>query len=545
MVLFKAFLLPLQSKGTLLMALPDKHAKTLIEPIEKRFGGNKETKKVQKTLLKQQYENFMILNGDSPTPTRIVDGVVQSISPTTAEQRLAKKNKLKAIGTLLMALPDKHAKTLMEPIEKRFGGNKETKKVQKTLLKQQYENFSGTSSESLDQIHDRLQKLISQLEIYGETIYLEDINMKFLRSLPSEWKTHTLILRNKANLAEQSLDDLFNNLKIYEAEVKGSSTSSQNIQNIAFVSSNNTDSTNDLNGVVIYSFFVSQSNSPQLDNEDLKQIDPNDLEEMDLKWHMAMLTMRAMRFFKRIRRNLGANGTDTIGFDMSKVECYNCHRRGHFARKCISPRDNKNKDTPRRTIPVKVSTSNALVSQLFNCEELHSHEYDNSVPTSLENDRYKTGEGYHDVPPSYTRVFSPLKPDLFFNDVTNASEGYHDVPPSYTRVFSPLKPDLFFNDVTNACESVTKVLNVESSPNNPSKYMFTTLRPHAPIIEDWTSDSEDETENESVTKQKETSFVPTFEHVKTHRESIKKVEHPKQTENLRTNHQKSKGNKNS
>nr|GEZ76102.1 hypothetical protein [Tanacetum cinerariifolium] len=446
----------------------------------------------------------VILNGDSPTPTRIVD-----------EQRLAKKNKLKAIGTLLMALPDKHAKTLMEPIEKRFGGNKETKKVQKTLLKQQYENFSGTSSESLDQIHDRLQKLISQLEIYGETIYLEDINMKFLRSLPSEWKTHTLILRNKANLAEQSLDDLFNNLKIYEAEVKGSSTSSQNIQNIAFVSSNNTDSTNDLNGVVIYSFFVSQSNSPQLDNEDLKQIDPNDLEEMDLKWHMAMLTMRAMRFFKRIRRNLGANGTDTIGFDMSKVECYNCHRRGHFARKCISPRDNKNKDTPRRTIPVKVSTSNALVSQLFNCEELHSHEYDNSVPTSLENDRYKTGEGYHDVPPSYTRVFSPLKPDLFFNDVTNASE------------------------------SVTKVLNVESSPNNPSKYMFTTLRPHAPIIEDWTSDSEDETENESVTKQKETSFVPTFEHVKTHRESIKKVEHPKQTENLRTNHQKSKGNKNS
>nr|GEZ03127.1 ribonuclease H-like domain-containing protein [Tanacetum cinerariifolium] len=89
-------------------------------------------------------------------------------------QRLAKKNELKARGTLLMALPDKHqlkfnihkdAKSLMEAIEKRFGSNKETKKVQKTLLKQQYENFSGTSSEILDQIHDRLQKLISQLEI--------------------------------------------------------------------------------------------------------------------------------------------------------------------------------------------------------------------------------------------------------------------------------------------------------------------------------------------------------------------------------------------
>nr|GFA19438.1 ribonuclease H-like domain-containing protein [Tanacetum cinerariifolium] len=121
----------------------------------------------------------VILNGDSPTPTRVVDGVVQAVSPTTAEQRLAKKNELKERRTLLMALPDKHqlkfnihkdAKSLMKAIEKRFGGNKETKKVQKTLLKQQYENFSGSSSESLDQIHDRLQKLISQLELLGESL---------------------------------------------------------------------------------------------------------------------------------------------------------------------------------------------------------------------------------------------------------------------------------------------------------------------------------------------------------------------------------------
>nr|GEV50587.1 ribonuclease H-like domain-containing protein [Tanacetum cinerariifolium] len=92
----------------------------------------------------------VILNGNSPTPTRVFKGVVQPISPTTAEQKLARKNKLKAHGTLLMALPDKHqlkfnthkdAKTLMEAIEKRFGGNTKTKKVQKTLLKQQYENL--------------------------------------------------------------------------------------------------------------------------------------------------------------------------------------------------------------------------------------------------------------------------------------------------------------------------------------------------------------------------------------------------------------------
>nr|GEV27105.1 hypothetical protein [Tanacetum cinerariifolium] len=144
----------------------------------------------------------VILNGDSPPPTRIVNDFVQIVALTTVEQRLAKKNKLKARGTLLMALPDKHqlkfnihkdAKSLMESIEKRFG----------------------------------------------------DINLKFLRSLPSKWKTHTLIWRNKADLEEQSLNDLFNNLKIYEAKVMRSSTSSQNIQNIAFVSSNTTNSTNE------------------------------------------------------------------------------------------------------------------------------------------------------------------------------------------------------------------------------------------------------------------------------------------------------------
>nr|GEV97116.1 putative reverse transcriptase domain-containing protein [Tanacetum cinerariifolium] len=158
---------------------------------------------------------------------------------------------------------------------------------------------------------------------------------------------------NKADLEEQSLDDLFNNLKIYEAKVKSSSTSGQNIQNIAFVSSNNTDSTNDLSDAVIYSFFASQSNSPQLDNEDLKQIDADDLEELDLKWQMAVLTMRARRFLQRVGRNLGANGTTAIGFDMSKVKCYNFHRRGHFTRECRSPRDNRNKESPKRTIPVE------------------------------------------------------------------------------------------------------------------------------------------------------------------------------------------------
>nr|GEX42577.1 hypothetical protein [Tanacetum cinerariifolium] len=152
-----------------------------------------------------------------------------------------------------------------------------------------------------------------------------------------EWRTHTLIWRNKTDLEDESLDNLFNKLKIYEAVVKSSSSTSPNTQNIAFVSSQNTDSTNDsvsaitivsaastktpasilpnvdiLSNAVIYSFFASQSNSLQLDNDDLKQIDADDLEEMDLKWQMAMLTMRARRFLQRTRRNLRANGTTSI-----------------------------------------------------------------------------------------------------------------------------------------------------------------------------------------------------------------------------------------
>nr|GEY34679.1 uncharacterized mitochondrial protein AtMg00810-like [Tanacetum cinerariifolium] len=108
------------------------------------------------------------------------------------------------------------------------------------------------------------------------------------------------------------------------------------------------------------------SQIPRLDNEDLKQIDVDDLEEIDLKWQMAMLTMRAMRFLQKTGRNVGANGPTSMGFDMAKVECYNCHRKGHFARECRSPKDSRRTNVAepqRRNVPVETSTSNALVSQ--------------------------------------------------------------------------------------------------------------------------------------------------------------------------------------
>ncbi|GJV32178.1 ribonuclease H-like domain-containing protein [Tanacetum coccineum] len=226
-----------------------------------------------------------------------------------------------------------------------------------------------------------IQKLISQLEIHGESISQEYVNQKFLRSLSPEWNTHTIVWRNKLEIDILSFDDLYNNLKIYEPEVKGTSSSSTNTQNVAFVSSNNNISTNgaintahsvttastqatavnsttidNLSDAVICSFFACQPNSPQLDNEDLQQINPDDLEKMDLRWQMAMLTIGARRFLNNTGRKLTLNGNETIRFDKSKVECYNCHKRGHFARECRAPRNQKsrNMENTRRVAPARL-----------------------------------------------------------------------------------------------------------------------------------------------------------------------------------------------
>ncbi|GKB73591.1 ribonuclease H-like domain-containing protein, partial [Tanacetum coccineum] len=119
-----------------------------------------------------------------------------------------------------------------------------------------------------------------------------------------------------------------------------------------------------LSDVVIYAFLASQPNSPQLTQVDLEQIDPDDLEEMDLQWEMVMLTIRARRFIKRTGRKLDVNG-QRVGFDRSKVECYNCHKYGHFSRECRVSRnqENRRRGNTRRTVIVETLTENALVAQ--------------------------------------------------------------------------------------------------------------------------------------------------------------------------------------
>nr|GEV25402.1 ribonuclease H-like domain-containing protein [Tanacetum cinerariifolium] len=223
----------------------------------------------------------MVATPKVPMLKPVIEGVETTISPATTEEKAQRRLELKARSTLLIGIPNEHqlkfnsikdAKSLLQAVEKRFGGNAATKKTQRNLLKQPYENFTASSSQVLDQTFDRLQKLIIQLEIHGESISQED---------------------------------------------------------------------------------------------------------------MAMLTMRARRFLKNTGRKFLINGNETIGFDKSKVECYNCHKRGHFARKCIALRsqDTKHKESTRRIMPVVTPASSTWVS----CDGLGGYDWSDQVEDGLTN----------------------------------------------------------------------------------------------------------------------------------------------------------------
>ncbi|GJS26914.1 hypothetical protein Tco_0487534 [Tanacetum coccineum] len=195
----------------------------------------------------------VIKNGKTAPKTTLVEGVEKVMPLTTTEEKAQRRLELKARSTLLMGILNEH--------QLKFNFIKDAKSLLQATKK---------SSEVLDQAFDRLQKLISKLEIHGETISQEDVNQKFLRSLSPEWNTHTIVWRKKHEIDTLSLDDLYNNLKIYEPEVKGTSSSSTNIQNAAFVSSNNTSSTyrtvNTAHGTTTASTQATTVNSTTIDN---------------------------------------------------------------------------------------------------------------------------------------------------------------------------------------------------------------------------------------------------------------------------------------
>ncbi|GJX11560.1 ribonuclease H-like domain-containing protein [Tanacetum coccineum] len=554
----------------------------------------------------------VIVNGDSVSPVASAStGAEGPIPPKTAEQKLARKNELKAKSTLMLAIPDEHllkfhackdAKSLWEAIKNRFGGNKESKKMQKTILKQNYENFAASSQEGLDKTYDRFQKLISQLEIHGEVISQEDANLKLLRSLPSAWNNIALIMRNKSDLDTLSMDDF--NVAFVSSDNSSSTNETVNTaHSVSAASSKDQASTASYVDDVMFSFFSNQSNAPQLDYEDLEQIDADDLEEMDLKWQVAMLTMRVKRFIKKTGRKMDLNDKETVGFDRTKVECYNCHRRGHFARECRAPRNqgNRNRDAPRRNGTMIQSTqmhwffktdrwlilelfrvkkasqnfalmaytsqgsssSSSLDSEVHTCskdcyqmgleslearivvhekneavyeEDIEFLKYDAQVKdisikelknqlenalkekddlklklekfetssknlTKLINSQItakdKSGLGFDEqVNESevFDNVFNSHKSDgddNLVNDRFKKVEGYYAVPPPYIGNYMPSRPDLSFAGLNDSVYK-TKVSETETSISKTSKDIVEkpkTVRPSAPIIEEWDTDS--------------------------------------------------------
>nr|GEX28550.1 hypothetical protein [Tanacetum cinerariifolium] len=157
----------------------------------------------------------------------------------------------------------------------------------------------------------------------------DDLNQKFLTSLAPEWLMHTIVWRNRNDLDTMSLDDLYNHLKVYEAEVQKKSNS--NSQNMAFISSSKNSIGNKDGNIACVS--TSSTTVPTAS----ASIDEDDMEEMDIKWSMALLSMRADKFWKRTGKKISIQGLDVAGFDKLKVECYNCHKMGHFARECRAP----------------------------------------------------------------------------------------------------------------------------------------------------------------------------------------------------------------
>ncbi|GJS80829.1 retrovirus-related pol polyprotein from transposon TNT 1-94 [Tanacetum coccineum] len=393
-------------------------------------------------------------------------------------------------------------------------------------------------------------------------------------SLSPEWNYTLYVWRNKPELETMSMDDLYNNLKAYEPEVKGTSSSSTSTQNMAFVSSNNSGSTNEainiaygvsaistqvsaanstnvhnLSDVVICAFFASQPCSPQLANEELQQLHPDDLEEMDFRWQMAILTMRTRRFLKNTGRKVTINGNDTIGFDKSNVEFYNCHKKEHFARECRVPRnqDNRNRESSRRSVPVETTTSNALIS----CDGLGGYDWSDHAeegPINYALMAYSSSSSDSKVSNDSTCSKSCLetvevlkyqyeqllkrfeKSELM---VVAYKTGLHSTSPN--KKFYASKTDLSFTgleEFTNKPVVIKPVVENSEARANEAKPKAVRKINGTPIIEDWVSDSEEE--NVSQTKIEKKIAKPSFVKIdfvkakqtnKTDRKTAKQVEH--------------------
>nr|GEX70814.1 hypothetical protein [Tanacetum cinerariifolium] len=331
--------------------------------------------RIEQYFLMTDYSLWEVIKNGNKVLTKPVGSSEQTYKHTTTEEKQDRRNEMKARGTLLMALPYK------------------------------------------DQV--KLQKLISQLELQGGVLQQEDTNLKLLRSLPSEWKTRALIWRNIIELETISMDDLYNNLKIYEPKILGSSNTNQNPKNMAFVSSNSTSSTNEVDITASGVSTTHTQENAMIAQHGIGGYDWSYQAEEETPTNYAFMALASLR---------SSSSFDSETKKLEKAE--------------------KERDELKLTLEKYQNSSKPL----------------NTLLETQVCDKVKTILGYKAASPDVEDFVNSSKMIENQENVKSRSDkGYHAVPPPYTGNYIPPKPDLMFIDEHVESESVDVVSNILSS----------------------------------------------------------------------------------
>nr|GEZ39574.1 ribonuclease H-like domain-containing protein [Tanacetum cinerariifolium] len=336
----------------------------------------------------------------------------------TTEGMQRKKNDVKARTTLLLSLLDEHQLRNMETSKQR--------------------------DQKLGKMFNRLQVIVGQLQFMDVEVEKDDLNQKFLTSLAPEWLMHTIVWRNRNDLDTMSQDYLYNHLKVYEAEVQ--KMSNLNSQNMAFISSSKHSSEEEDGNTACVS--TASTTFPTAS----ASIDEDDMEEMDIKWSMVLLSMRADKFWKRTGKKISIQGSDVAGFDKSKVDCFNCHKMGHFARDYM---ENKGEDHAL-VADAEAPTEFALMANT------ESNVFDNSLCSKDCKKNNDSLNRYNVVPPSAADLYLSPKKDLSW---TGLPKFVDDTVTDYSRP----SPTVASTSAEGQNKNSTTSEDV-ASPNTPNPF---------------------------------------------------------------------------